>query len=123
MAQSLDISNDMWTVDGVKSENVNTLYYEVNNNGFVYDMNYIHNIHKYLIVCGALNVNTYIVPKGNWFQELDLVLDYRINRLQKKAIKEVKRELKGTVVIFYVLDEYGNPYVPENNQQNYKVVL
>ena len=122
-AQSLDISNGMWTVDGVKGQNVDTLYYEVGGKGFVFDMNHLEKNDKFLIVCNSLNINTTIVPQGNWFQELDLVFDYRFNRLQRKAIKELKKELKGTVVMFYVLDEYDNPYVPIGNQENYQVAL
>lgn len=122
-AQSLDISNGMWTVDGVKSENVDTLFCEVGGNGFVYDMNNLGKNTKFVIVCSYLNINTFRVPKGNWFQELELVWDYRLNRIQRKSIKELRKGLKGTVVMFYELDEYGNPYVPIGNQQNYQVVL
>lgn len=123
MAQSLDISNGMWTVDSVKRQNVDTLYYEVGRRGFIFDMENLYKNDKFLIVCNALNVNTFIVPKGNRFQELGLVFDYRFYRLQRKAIKELRKELKGTVVMFYMLDEYDYPYVPIGNQQNYQVVL
>ena len=122
-AQSIDISNGIWTIEEVKSENIDTLYYEVSGNGFVYDMNHINNIHKFLIVCSSLNVNTTIVPEGNWFQELEVVYDYRLNRLQRKAIKNLRKNLKGILVQFYELDDYGNPYTPISKQQNYLVKL
>lgn len=121
MGQSLDISNGKWTLDSVKSQNVDTLFYDVG--GIVFDMKNLEKNDKFLIVCNSLGMNTTIVPKGNWFQELNLVFDYRFNRLQRKTIKKMRKELKGTVVEFYELDEYDNPYIPVGGEQNYQLTL
>jgi len=121
MGQSLDISNGKWTLGSVKSQNVDTLFYEVG--GIVFDMGKIKKKDKYLIVCNSLDMNTTIVPIGNKFQELDFMVNYRFNRIQRKTIKKMRKELKGTVVEFYELDEYDNPYIPVGGEQNYQLTL
>lgn len=121
MGQSLDISNGKWTLGSVKSQNVDTLFYEVG--GIVFDMGKIKKKDKYLIVCNSLGMNTTIVPIGNKFQELDFMVNYRFNRIQRKTIKKMRKELKGTVVKFYELDEYDNPYIPVGGEQNYQLIL
>jgi hypothetical protein len=121
MGQSLDISNGKWTLGSVKSQNVDTLFYEVG--GIVFDMGKIKKKDKYLIVCNSLGMNTTIVPIGNKFQELDFMVNYRFNRIQRKTIKKMRKELKGTVVEFYELDEYDNPYIPVGGEQNYQLTL
>ena len=121
MGQSLDISNGKWTLDSVKSQNVDTLFYDVG--GIVFDMGKIKKKDKYLIVCNSLGMNTTIVPIGNKFQELDFMVNYRFNRIQRKTIKKMRKELKGTVVEFYELDEYDNPYIPVGGEQNYQLTL
>lgn len=115
MAQSLDISYGGWTIDSLKKENVDTILVDATSCPAL-GLDVFDDNQKLCRTLSMLGVNTYYIPDGNRLHNYLLYSlpvgnlvghyyrSYLYNKIQKKEFKKLKGNLKGTVVVFYIVN-------------------
>jgi len=115
MAQSLDISNGKWTIDSLTKEKVDTILVDATSCPAV-GLDIFNEYEKLRLTLSMLNIDVYTAPDGNRLHNYLMYslplgnpiqyhyTEYVFRKIERKGFKTLKKKLKNSVVVFYMVN-------------------